>query len=169
MPPQTKYENDHLIELIILSCKSSNQGNCRLSKLPFFLQLLKRHVHTFTDTSKEQNIPPGEGKRDSIRPDQIMNVHITSVAWQQLTVTVTTTTMVHNCSSIRPFFLLSCWSTRDYIGRSTRNSNPVMTSSAGGAKDWPDHRFHAPPAYIAQLLTLHQHRANSQYRTANQI
>ena len=26
-------------------------------------------------------------------------------------------------------FLLSCWSTRDNIGRSTRNSNPVMTSS----------------------------------------
>ena len=29
------------------------------------------------------------------------------------------------------FFLSSCWSTRDHIGRSTGNSNPVMTSSAG--------------------------------------
>ena len=28
---------------------------------------------------------------------------------------------------------------------------------------------HTPTAYIAQLLTLHQHRANNQYRTANQI
>ena len=32
-----------------------------------------------------------------------------------------------------------------------------------------DHRFRALPAYTAQLLTLHQHRANNQYRTANQI
>ena len=63
------------------------------------------------------------------------------------------------------FFLLSCWSTRDHIRRSTRNSNPVMTSSKGCS----DHRFRAPPAYTAQLLTLHQHRANNQYRTANQI
>ena len=57
-----------------------------------------------------------------------------------------------------------------HIGRSTRNSNPVMTSSAGGAKGCSDHRFRAPPAYTAQLLTLYQHRANNQYRTlANQI
>ena len=40
-----------------------------------------------------------------------------------------------------------CWPTRDHIGRSTRNSNPVMTSSAGGAKGCADHRFCAPPAY----------------------
>ena len=66
-------------------------------------------------------------------------------------------------------FLLSCWSTRDHIRRSTRNSNPVMTSSAGGAKGCSDHRFRASPAYTAQLQTLHQHRANNQYRTANQI
>ena len=44
-----------------------------------------------------------------------------------------------------------------------------MTSSAGGAMDSPDHRFCAPPGYTAQLLTLHQHRANIQFRTANQI
>ena len=44
-----------------------------------------------------------------------------------------------------------------------------MTSSAGGAKGYFDRRFHAPPAYTTQLLTLHQHRANNQYRTANQI
>ena len=54
-------------------------------------------------------------------------------------------------------------------GRSTRYSNPVMKFSAGGAKGCSDHRFRAPPAYTAQLLTLHQHRANNQYRTANQI
>ena len=41
----------------------------------------------------------------------------------------------------------SCWPTRDHIGRSTGNSNPVMTSSAGGAKGCSDHRFRAPPAY----------------------
>ena len=28
-----------------------------------------------------------------------------------------------------------------------------------------DHRFRAPPAYTAQLLSLHQHRAHNQYRT----
>ena len=38
-----------------------------------------------------------------------------------------------------------------------------------GAKGFSDHRFRAPPAYTAQLPTLHQHRANNQYRTANQI
>ena len=46
---------------------------------------------------------------------------------------------------------------------------PSLTFSAGGAKGCSDHRFHAPPAYTAQLPTLHQHRANNQYRTANQI
>ena len=30
-------------------------------------------------------------------------------------------------------------------------------------------RPQVPPAYTDQLLTLHQHRANNQYRTANQI
>ena len=68
--------------------------------------------------------------------------------------------------SIRVFFLSSSWPTRDHIGRSTRNSNPVMTSSTGGAKGCLDHRFRAPQAH---LLTLHQHRANNQYRTANQL
>ena len=70
---------------------------------------------------------------------------------------------------VNTFFLSSCWSTRDHIGRSTRSSNPDMTSSTGGAKGCSDHRFRAPPAFTAQLLTLHQHRANNQYRTANQI
>ena len=37
------------------------------------------------------------------------------------------------------------------------------------AKGCSDHRFRAPPAYTAQLPTLHRHRANNQYRTANQI
>ena len=44
-----------------------------------------------------------------------------------------------------------------------------LTSSAGGTKGCSDHRFRAPPAYTAQLPTLHQQRANNQYRTANQI
>ena len=47
------------------------------------------------------------------------------------------------------FFLLSCRSTRDHIGRSTGNSNPVMTSSTSGAKGCSDHRFCGPPAYTA--------------------
>ena len=39
-----------------------------------------------------------------------------------------------------------------------------------GAKGSSDHSgFRAPPAYTAQLLTMHQNRANNQYRTANQI
>ena len=38
-----------------------------------------------------------------------------------------------------------------------------------GAKGCSDHRFRTPPVYTAQLLTLHQHGANNQYRTANQI
>ena len=46
---------------------------------------------------------------------------------------------------------------------------PSLTASAGGAKGCSDHRFRAPPAYTAQLPTLHQHRANNQYRTVNQI
>ena len=45
-----------------------------------------------------------------------------------------------------------------------RDFQPSLTSSAGGAKGWSDHRFRAPPAYTAsQLLTLHQHRANTQF------
>ena len=50
-----------------------------------------------------------------------------------------------------------------------RDFQPSLTSSAGGAKGFSDHRFRAPPAYTTQLLTLHQHRANNQYRTTNQI
>ena len=38
-----------------------------------------------------------------------------------------------------------------------------------GARGYSDHRFRAPLAYTAQLLNLHQHRANNQYRMANQI
>ena len=60
----------------------------------------------------------------------------------------------------RHAFCRSCWPTRDHIGRSTRNSNPVMTSS--GPKGWSDHRCRAPLTYTAQLLTLHLHRANNQ-------
>ena len=38
--------------------------------------------------------------------------------------------------------------------RSTGNSNPVMTLSAGGAEGGSDNRFRAHPAYTAQLLNL---------------
>ena len=50
-----------------------------------------------------------------------------------------------------------------------RDLQPSLTSSAGGAKGWSDQRFRAPPAFTAQLLSMHQHRANNQYRMANQI
>ena len=50
-----------------------------------------------------------------------------------------------------------------------RDFQPSLTSSAGGAKGCSDHRFRAPPAYTAQLLSMPQHRTNNQYRTANQI
>ena len=50
-----------------------------------------------------------------------------------------------------------------------RDFQPSLTSSAGGVKGCSDHRFRAPPAYTAQLVTLNQHRATNQYRTANQI
>ena len=50
-----------------------------------------------------------------------------------------------------------------------RDFQPSLTSSGDGAKGCSDHRFRAPPAYTAQLPTLHQHRANNQYRTTNQI
>ena len=36
-------------------------------------------------------------------------------------------------------------------------------------KGYLDHRFRAAPANFAQLLTLHQHRDNNQYRMANQM
>ena len=38
-------------------------------------------------------------------------------------------------------------------GRSIRNSNPVMISSAGGAKGCSDHIFCASPAYTCLLYT----------------
>ena len=63
----------------------------------------------------------------------------------------------------------SYWPTRDWLRRSTRNSNPVMILYTGGAKGCLDHRFRAPLTYTAQLLTLRQHRPSNQYSTANQI
>ena len=41
-----------------------------------------------------------------------------------------------------------------------RDFQPSLTSSAGGAKGCSDHRFRVLPAYTAQLLSLHQHRAD---------
>ena len=66
-------------------------------------------------------------------------------------------------------FFSSCWPRKGHIGRTTRNSNPAMMLSAGGAKGCSDHCFCAPPDHTAQLLTLHQQRADNQYRTAIQI
>ena len=51
-----------------------------------------------------------------------------------------------NCAVILVF--VSSWlPARGHIGRYAGISNPVITSSAGGAKDCSDHRFRAPPAY----------------------
>ena len=57
-------------------------------------------------------------------------------------------------------------------GKSNGNSNPLMTLSAGPVPRVVQTigSVHAPPAgYTAQLLTLHQHRANNQERMAYQI
>ena len=60
------------------------------------------------------------------------------------------------------FILLAHWG--GHIERSTGHSNPVMTLSAGGAKGYLDRlqvpctpSLHCP---IAQLLSMHQHRAS---------
>ena len=60
-------------------------------------------------------------------------------------------TMTSSTSSLWEvcFFLSFCWPTRDHIGRSTKNFNPVMISSADGAEGWSDHRFRAPLVYTA--------------------
>ena len=72
--------------------------------------------------------------------------------------------------SIKIFFLL--FHPADPRGITSRevyqDFQPNLTSSAGGAKSCLDHRFCAPLDHTAQLLTLHQLRANNQYRTANQ-
>ena len=49
------------------------------------------------------------------------------------------------------------WSHREAY----RDFHPSLTMSEGVAKGCLDHRFRAPPAYAAQLLTRHQHRANN--------
>ena len=54
------------------------------------------------------------------------------------------------------FFFFSILLTHEGSHREVyRDFQPSLTSSAGGAKGLSDHRFHAPPAYTAQLLTLH--------------
>ena len=51
------------------------------------------------------------------------------------------------------FFVSSCWPSRGHMGRSTGNSNPVMTLPAGSAKgNCLDHRFRVPPAASRQHL-----------------
>ena len=47
-----------------------------------------------------------------------------------------------------------------------REFQPCSTLSSGSAKGSLDHRFRTPPAYAAQLLTLHQHKS---HRKSNQI
>ena len=49
-----------------------------------------------------------------------------------------------------------------------RDFQSSLTSSTGDAKTI-DHMFRVLPAYTAQLLSLHCHRANNQYRKANQV
>ena len=74
------------------------------------------------------------------------------------------------CLRQEKFFVSSCWSTRDHLGKSTGISNP-----AGQCPQVKPRvvkticSVHTLPAYTAQLLTLHQQRANKQYRTASQI
>ena len=67
------------------------------------------------------------------------------------------------------FFASSCWPTRDHIGRSTGIPTQLWHLPQVVPRVALYHRFRAPPAYTAQLLALHQHRASNQYRTANQI
>ena len=50
-----------------------------------------------------------------------------------------------------------------------RDFQPSLTSFAGGAKGCSDHRFRAPRAYTALLLTLNQDTTNNQSRTPAQI
>ena len=66
-----------------------------------------------------------------------------------------------------PFFSFSILLTHEGSHREVyRDFQPSLTSSAGGAKGCSDHSFRALPAYTAQLLTLHQHRADNQHRMA---
>ena len=57
---------------------------------------------------------------------------------------------------------------REEVYREFQPSYGIFRRS--GAKGCSDHRFRArTPAYTAQLLALHHHGANIQYRAANQI
>ena len=101
-----------------------------------------------------------------VRSNPVASHNLTSTSLQA----VSQAGLFYSLWNVCRFFVSFCWPTRDHLWRSTRNSNPIMTLSAGGAnKGCSDHRFRAPPAYTAQLLTLHRYRANNQYRTVNQI
>ena len=50
-----------------------------------------------------------------------------------------------------------------------RDFQQNLTSSAGGAKGCSDHRFRAPPAYTAQLVTLHQRGLHLQFDRRSQL
>ena len=77
-----------------------------------------------------------------------------------------------NVSSWRSLFcftlLIRKWSQRECYHEF--QPNPVMTASACPAPRVVQTTGSVhPPTYTVQLLTLHQHRANNQYRMANQI
>ena len=65
------------------------------------------------------------------------------------------------------FILLTHEGSHRMVYQGFQRSHDLFRKS--GVKGCLGHRFRAPPAYTARLLTLHQHRANNQYRTANQI
>ena len=62
------------------------------------------------------------------------------------------------------FFVSSCWPMRDHIRRS-----PGIPTQLWHLPQVVPRVVHSQVPCTAQLLTLHQHRANNQYRTANQI
>ena len=63
-------------------------------------------------------------------------------------------------------FVSSCWLTRSHIERFPTQLDIFRRS---GDKGCFDNRSLAPPADTVQLVTLHRHRANNQYRMANKI
>ena len=65
------------------------------------------------------------------------------------------------------FILLTYEGSHREVDRELQHSCDIVPRS--GAKGRLDHRFRASPAYTAQLLTPHQHKANNQYGMAKQI
>ena len=71
---------------------------------------------------------------------------------------------VHCCSISTSFLLYLCFiliTNKGSCREVYRDCQPSLTSSTVFAKGCLDHRFRAPPAYIAQLLTLYQIKVKS--------